>query len=119
MESTLAAAPNGNAKELPLNLLLRELAECLKAASGEEPTSQASDADTLAPQMQRILLQLVKRCTKRRENLLKHNSALLISKVHIFYMDSWHGHHRSAAEKQNRHATCNLDIIVMLDRRNE
>ena len=68
MEVTKANGPPGAMKELPLNLLLRELAECLKAASGEDSTSQASETDTLAPQMQRILLQLVKRCTKRRKS---------------------------------------------------
>lgn len=64
----------GGAKELPLNMLLRELAECLKAASGDDSTSQASETDTLAPQMQRILLQLVKRCTKRRMASLTSNA---------------------------------------------
>ena len=72
MEITKANGPPAATKELPLNLLLRELAECLKAASGEDSTSQASETDTLAPQMQRILLQLVKRCTRRRESGL-HN----------------------------------------------
>ena len=67
MEPKAASGQAEGSKELPLNMLLRELAECLKAASGDDSTSQASEADTLAPQMQRILLQLVKRCTKRRE----------------------------------------------------
>ena len=65
-------------KHLALPALLRELAECLKAASGDEST-QGSEAETVASRMQSLLLALVDNCTKsqRRKPLLPQNQIIV------------------------------------------